>query len=381
MRIKAVFLCGLFLLQIGITNAQFQNKRKDIGMYKDILQKERNFNARTAGLTRVDITQYLPKNFVKDGSIDYTAYIQKAFDEQRVILMPDFPLLTTGIWVRSNTQVWFQTKSRLVMKSTADTHYMVLALIGVENVSLYDADIEGDFSRHLGEAGQWGYGVDIRGSRNIKIINLHVQNCWGDGIVISSNPNKFTNGVSLFDTKNVLIDNAIVDYNRRNGITIAGGENIVIRNSLISNTFGTQPKAAIDIEPDNGKPKLERISLTNLKFFNNASGLNFYLNSYANKNTNNRLDLTIKNLEFRDHIYALVIYGFDEKPNNKLPLSGHVSIENVELEGVTTPIHKGKPDYNILPRFSVKGWKAEGVLLNHDALLKGVKSKGSLELR
>src|SRR5690606_19499049 len=112
----------------------------------------------------VDITKYLPKNHSKTGNVDYTQIIQKAFDENRNVKMPNFPILVTGLRVSSNSNIYFQRKSKLILKSTAETHYMILAIIGVKNVNIYNAVLEGDYDRHLGKGGEWGYGIDIRGS-------------------------------------------------------------------------------------------------------------------------------------------------------------------------------------------------------------------------
>lgn len=374
------FFVFVFCLQITSVQAQFENRRKNIDALLGEFYKKDFSLTRTKSAGFVDITKYLPKNYVVDGSVDYTTQIQKAFDDQKKIIMPNFPLQVKGIWVRSNSEVWFQPKSKLAMKPTSDTHYMVLALIGVENVSIYNADLEGEYSRHLGNAGAWGYGLDIRGSKNIKIYNCYIRNCWGDGIVISSNPNKFTKGLNLFETNNIVIENVVVDFNRRNGVTIAGGENIQIKNALISNTFGTQPKSGIDFEPDNGNHQLKNISLRDVTFFNNAFGLNFYLNSYAVHNKNKTLNIDANNLTFKDQITALVIYGFEKKPN-KLPLLGQITINGVHLENVNNPIHKSMEDFKILPKFSISNWSANKGKINRNEMLKGVKNTRGLEVK
>ncbi|MGH2623888.1 MAG: right-handed parallel beta-helix repeat-containing protein, partial [Sphingobacterium sp.] len=250
----------------------------------------------------------------------------------------------------------------------------------VENVSIFNANIEGDYSKHLGKEGQWGYGIDIRGSRNIKISNCIISNCWGDGLVISSNPNKFTNNVKLFNTNNVTIERAVIDYNRRNGITIAGGENVIIRNSLISNTFGTQPKAGIDFEPDNSKPKMEGIYLENITFFNNASGINFYLNSYADKSVRKNIGIKLNNLVFEDQIMALVIYGFDQKIK-KQALTGLVEVSGVKLKNVNKPIFRGADNHRIIPQFSIRNWNSAAKTMSKNELLKDVKNPIGLDIK
>ena len=41
----------------------------------------------------IKIEDYLPKNYVKNASVDYTAIIQTVLNKNRRILFPNFPLL------------------------------------------------------------------------------------------------------------------------------------------------------------------------------------------------------------------------------------------------------------------------------------------------
>lgn len=376
---KNILKSLIFVFIILLVNplyAQFQNKRKAITQFKGSYIV--SSSAIPSGY--VNITKYLPKNYVKNGTVDYTIQIQKALNENRNVIMPNFPIMIKGLNVKSNSKIWFQPSSKLLLKPNNETHYMILALIGVENVSIYNANLEGDYSKHLGTAGAWGYGIDIRGSRNIKIENSIISNCWGDGICISSNHNKFTKNLNLFNTNNIIIKNSIIDYNRRNGITIAGGENISITNSLISNTFGVQPKSGIDFEPDNSKPKMENITLNNVKFYNNAFGLNFFLNSYADNKINKNIQVKINNLVFEDQITALVIYGYDKKIK-KMPLKGLVEIDGVKLINVNNPIFRGPEDHRIIPDFSIRNWNNSSKKMDKNNILKGVKSQIGLDVK
>src|SRR5690554_2330265 len=50
------------------------------------------------------IEDYLPSNYVEDGTRDYTSYVQQAINENQNVRFPDFPILIndTGIFLRSN---------------------------------------------------------------------------------------------------------------------------------------------------------------------------------------------------------------------------------------------------------------------------------------
>lgn len=345
--IKAVPLTVFFLIPF-LACSQFSSKRRQMIIEKPEISRSRI----AAGC--VDITNYIPKNHKTDGSVDYTAYIQKALDENRNVKMPNFPVMVTGLRIASNSNIYFQSRSKLILKPTSSAHYMILGLLGVENVNIYNAVLEGDYDKHLGKNGEWGYGIDIRGSRNVKILNASISNCWGDGICISSNQNTFTKGVKLLNTNNIRIENSLIDFSRRNGITIASGvENIYINRVTIANTYGTLPKAAIDIEPDHSKGKLSNIYITNSKFINNNAGINFYMNFYADSSKQNNVTAKVENVKFFDQESAFYFGGFGEKPN-KVGLKGLISIKGVDMVNVRVPISRRQQSFGIYPDIRIE---------------------------
>src|SRR5690606_13104071 len=132
-----------------------------------------------------DLTLALPKGYKKDGSVDYTKYIQMALNKHKNVLMPNFTIATTGLLAVSNSNIKFQSNSKLKLLPTDRERYQVLAIHGVENVTVTNANIEGDLKNHKGTKGEWGFGIDIRNAINITINNAKVSNCWGDGIVVA----------------------------------------------------------------------------------------------------------------------------------------------------------------------------------------------------
>ena len=210
-----------------------------------------------------DITSYLPEGYSTGGNIDYTSYIQKALDNEKKILMPNFPILvnTNGLSVHSNTSILFQSKSNIIIEPNDKTNYGAINIINKSNINLYNVKVTGDRYKHLGNKGEWGMGINIIGSKNINIINPKVTQCWGDGIYIG------TKGIL---SENIIISGGIVDDNRRNGISIISGKDITVKNIVLSNTNGTLPMAGIDLEPNNANEVLSNINLININSYNNA---------------------------------------------------------------------------------------------------------------
>src|SRR5690606_19325967 len=40
----------------------------------------------------IKIENFLPKNYVKDGTVDYTNYLQKVLNENKNVVFPNFPI-------------------------------------------------------------------------------------------------------------------------------------------------------------------------------------------------------------------------------------------------------------------------------------------------
>lgn len=74
---------------------------------------------------------------------------------------------------------------------------------------------------------------------------------------------------------NIAVQNSESSFNRRQGLTISGGKNVIVQNSIfhdIGGKGGTAPMAGIDVEGgagDNGYIN-ENISIKNNKFYNNS---------------------------------------------------------------------------------------------------------------
>ncbi|MFC0560078.1 right-handed parallel beta-helix repeat-containing protein [Halalkalibacter alkalisediminis] len=74
-------------------------------------------------------------------------------------------------------------------------------------------------------------------------------------------------------SKDVTVKNSEFAYNRRQGITVGGAENVLIENNEIHNISGTAPQSGIDVEGgvgENGLPN-ENIKIRDNNFYNNAA--------------------------------------------------------------------------------------------------------------
>lgn len=135
-------------------------------------------------------------------------------------------------------------------------------LTSVTNVEIAGGKLVGDRNAHLSTSGEHGMGITIgKATDNIRVKNMTIRDCWGDGIYIGSD----SSGIA----RNVLIENVVCDNNRRQGLTITQAENVTVRNSIFKNTNGISPQSGLDIEPNTGC-HVKNVTVKNCQFANNA---------------------------------------------------------------------------------------------------------------
>ncbi|WP_293943119.1 MULTISPECIES: right-handed parallel beta-helix repeat-containing protein [unclassified Sphingobacterium] len=296
----------------------------------------------------VEIVNYLPPNHVKDGSVDYTNFIQKAISENSYVKMPNFPIQINdnGIHLSNNSIIVFNEKSKLYLKPSRKQQFAMLKIENKKNVTLINPVLEGDRKKHLGSGGEWGMGISILSSSNVKILNPSIRNCWGDGIYInrlSGNKN----------SDNIIINGGMMDFNRRNGISIISGSNIYIKNILLSNQSGTLPMAGLAIEPNNSNDILKGIHLDNIVTHNNnESGIGIVLvkligNSLktVSIDVNNHIDNGSKN--------SVLISGLKSKYQSQIKkIGGNISFNSCVWNGKSNAARIGS-NFNYMPTLTI----------------------------
>ncbi len=327
------------------------------------------------------IEEFLPKGYVKNASVDYTSYIQNCLDNNKKIILPDFPVLITGIYPPSNSIIYFQKNSKLVLEPTSKETYHIIGLHGVENVKIYNANLYGDRDQHKGTKGEWGFGIDIRKSSNIIIENSHIENTWGDGINITeSSIGLVINKKSNINTNNISINNIYINNVRRNGISITGGTNVSVTNANINNVYGTMPQSGIDIE-GYGNSTLKNILLNNININNAHIGIDFHLAAFSKKDNEKSVDVTINKLKVYNSNYGVYIAGFKDQKNS-WKITGSFSLSNFETNNVTKPFGKVKT-FNKYPKVTISNYnfikQGKSFRNNEKLLLENVQDISGLK--
>jgi hypothetical protein len=269
----------------------------------------------------------LPKNFVKDATVDYTDYIQRALDKHRKVLFPNFPILINakGLTISSNSIIVFDKNSKIKLVPNDKGDYEMLRIHDVENVTLYNANVEGDRYKHIGTKWEWGMGISIRGAKNVKLFNSVAKYCWGDGIYLGITE-KSSNNV------NITITNTLLDDNRRNGMSIIAAENLWINNLVVANTHGTSPMAGIDIEPDANSDIIKNLNFKDITSFNNEYyGFLFVLSNLGGKISHKEININVKNFNSSYGLYG-ISFKLGTSVEHQNTLDGLISMENIVID-------------------------------------------------
>lgn len=127
--------------------------------------------------------------------------------------------------------------------------YSIIKGVDKENIKISGGGrLIGDLQNHLGDTGEWGFGISFTGCKTVSITNIDSSYMWGDGLYIGASDDTKEETLS----QNIQVNNCKFEYNRRQGISITGAVDVFVNNCYFFNTGrinGTNPKAGLDIEP------------------------------------------------------------------------------------------------------------------------------------
>lgn len=177
-----------------------------------------------------------------------------------------------GIIMRSNLAIDFNNATLKHVKNSS-VRYSIINLHQVDNVEIKNAIMIGDKDEHdydsINSTHEWGYGIEIKASTNVKLNHLKIENMTGDGILISD----YQQENKRLESSNIDITNNRISNCRRQGITIGAARHVKIYQNEIYSIRGTLPAATIDLEPDNFNQIVDDIEIYDNKLYN-ANRLN-----------------------------------------------------------------------------------------------------------
>lgn len=154
----------------------------------------------------------------------------------------------TAIRMKDHVDLYmYDTTRKLIVKPTSSTRNHAILAEFVNDISIFGGKIVGDRYQHTGTTGEWGMGIAIYGSTNVKVNRTYIANCWGDGVVVGGRKN--ASNVTVV-SRDVTLLRVTSTNNRRQALTIGGVNGLVVDSCLLTHTNGTAPQDGIDIEPD-----------------------------------------------------------------------------------------------------------------------------------
>jgi hypothetical protein len=211
-----------------------------------------------------------------DGISDDTRALQNALDSgsDRVFFAkPPVKYMTDQLLLPSGTDLALEEGTIIEANSGYGRTDAVLLMRNVDNVRIsgYGAIVQMPKAEYSGE---FNHGVAVRGSANITVEGVTSRNTGGDGFYVGEG-----RGNRTF-SQNVVLRDIVADNNRRQGLSIISVKGLRVVNPRLTNTSGTRPASAIDIEPDNNGHFLEDIVIDNpYSADNQGNGYNSYLNA------------------------------------------------------------------------------------------------------
>ncbi|MCP2041638.1 parallel beta-helix repeat protein/VCBS repeat-containing protein [Neisseria sp. HSC-16F19] len=244
-----------------------------------------------------------------DGKTDDTKAIQAAVDA--VVAkgggIVDIPAGTFAVdalqSIRLGSNVIVRMGDDTVVKVIPnDAHrYAVFNLNKVDNTHIIGGTIVGDRDEHTGSGGEWGMGVRVLDSSKVVIEGVTVKKMWGDGIYLGQGSTRAS------QNEDITIYQVTADHNRRQGISVVHGKGIKILNSEFKNTDGTDPRAGIDLEPNEGQ-QVRDVEISGNVFGNNRIGVLVINHKYPSSAIS---DVTIRDNTFVDNKRGILLRGLE----------------------------------------------------------------------
>jgi parallel beta-helix repeat protein len=209
---------------------------------------------------------------------DCTALLQQAIDKlpltggEVIVTAGDYLIdPVRSVSLRSHVNLRLLPGAVLRAKPVASANYAILRIQNASNVSISGGSLVGDRDQHLGTTGEWGMGVDIRGSHAVLLDGVHISKCWGDGIYVGSSTGDESGACS-----DITLRHVVAEENRRQGLSIVACSGALIEQCEFNNTSGTAPAAGIDLEPNKGQT-VENVRIVNCTARGNqGDGFQFY---------------------------------------------------------------------------------------------------------
>jgi hypothetical protein len=167
---------------------------------------------------------------------------------------------------------------------------------------------------------EWRHAFSFYGVNNIVIRDLTIARTGGDAIYLGGSRKQSM-------CKNVQLLNLKLHDNHRQGISVIGAENLLIKNCRITDTKGAPPMAGIDLEPNYAANGLINCRVEDCVITGNHGG-GILIHYVALNETSRPLSVSIKNCRIENNRGGISIEGTHGKLG---PAKGKINIENCSI--------------------------------------------------
>ena len=263
---------------------------------------------------------------------DATSFLQAAIDsgaEKVLIPNPGKPWNVRPLKLRSNLE--------LILESGAVIQAKKGAFLGLEDSVFLAADCQNlvirggkgstirmfreDYVKAPYQAGEWRMGISLSGCRNVFIENLTIENTGGDGIYIGTGKAPYS--------ENIIIRNVRCLNNHRQGISVISVKGLLIEDSLLANTTGTNPQAGIDFEPNHWYNVIQDVTLRRVTASGNAGpGIVAYLTPLNSDSA--PFSITLEQCSAVNNIVGGFIFAFPPESKHG---DSHITLRDCSASG------------------------------------------------
>ncbi len=191
---------------------------------------------------------------VRCGAPDDTAAIQTILNTRRFARFAPGVCVVGPLFVRSDTVIELAPATVLQTRPGYAEGQSLLTIADAANVTIRGHGGALAMNRAEYTSGEQRYALIIQGSSNVSVEQLTASGAGGDGFYIGA-------GATHPYSENVELRHCVADHNRRNGLSIVSGKNVLIDGGEFRETQGTMPEAGIDVEPDEPWQRAENIRI------------------------------------------------------------------------------------------------------------------------
>ena len=294
-----------------------------------------------AVLAAANPTEVKVSDFGYDAT-DATEIIQKALDSgaSRVIVdAAKGPWTVRPLFVRSNTEVVFEEGAQLLAKpgEFMPRKSALVSVVCATNVTLRGLGKGAtlrmritDYQNPPYKKGEWRHALNIKSSKNVLVENLLLADSGGDGVYLGVEK-------SRCPCENITIRKCVCDNNNRQGISVISAKHLLIEDTVMKNTRGTNPKAGIDFEPNNASEVLIDCVMRNcLTTGNDGAGYDMYLGQLTS--ATEPVSITFENCRSVGDRRSPLVASFNPLRHGRgVPMGGFLKVKGCTFQDSPSP--------------------------------------------